>query len=1418
MKKTIHSQRIEALEGRIAPAILVTGGNLLGGAGNPNTGEYSVANNALLYVKVTSGQAVVWFDGDTITGISVGPNVGLEITGNIYGDIVANLDSTGRLTDLDENPLNGLDGGKLLANNIASIKIRPLGSEDGDARNIVTGGSISGLNISGRVEGVYAGDGVYHPGDGIAVGDFVGSDIGKSGSYTFDVGFDVNPLTPGYDNFTLDKANALMTPGASINASTIGIGYELQVISGSGNPTNAVANPNTAGPAGGNIAGLTIVTAKTISATSGNPSYELIAGDGASGKVGGAGGSFTNLVEKSAKGVIFVRAGDGGDGSAGAGGAGGGVRGADFGSLSAIYNVIAGDGGSGTPGGAGGGATSVNFANISETSSLIQAGDLNGDGTDELVMLEASSGDFVVTFSDDDGATFDLLLQYTNDSSEPVYVVDGNGLASDLDIADINGDGTLDVIVTYSNSGTITAFLNNGAGVFWDFVEKKYFTKGFSYENNENFNAKYVEVIGDHFVVAAENKSKTRLVTVPFGPSAPATKVIASYSVSATAMASTEQGDAFVGFTNGTLVGVSTSGGVNPVGVLLGGSVVSLAVGDDGGTLAALSKDRKVAVFDLSTGANAALRTTLDFAGTAGKLLQAKFIPDADPDPTVFDRIVVSRFAATTSFDVYQPSSGGATYALATSENSGSALKQFTISEIADGGFGLAGVTGSANALGFSKNLAVFDNYPLPFNGKQVNITGGNGGNGIALAGKAGKGGIGGGLSSVNIDAVDIKLISGNGGNSEGGAAGAGGGISNGGTMTTLSGAVIVPAFKALETLRFTTGDGGNSTGTAAKAATGGAGGHFLGLKMELAEGRMDLFAGHGGDGNGGLGGGGGGFFNIRAVGNPASIRALAGSGGDTTGTAVKAGNGGGFSNFTYILQNEEATEVLEQAYTVQLTAGDGGASPGGFAGWGGGLITTTLNLDGSYRTYDGLDGDGKPIVDAHLDSTVMVVMTSGNGGNGVTGGKGGDVSGTRLSTIHDQVIPNIGIFIHYITAAVIAGDGGSGSTGDGGAGGNVNASVFTGVTFFDRDAPLGGTPLIVQAGAGGTGGNKGGAGGNVISLVAQNAPWSGGPYIQYNHLRAAEIYAGNGGDGGNSDGGAGGSLSGLTVGTSDYLFAVAGDGGAGGVAGGTLAKGGNGGQVATSTLAVVQQPTIIKTSGLIATAGNGGSGRALGGVGGALNALTIHIPISPSAPGAILTAGDGGLATGTGAFGGKGGDITGINNTKDIHAAISLIEAGNGGNAAAGTGGNGGNVSKIRVAGFIGRAFNNSTALGVFDNTAATFGAKIHTEITSAGIAQGLFVGRGGTGATAGLAGSVLTVQAEAIAAIGAAVDATGRFALAEKVTGVKASFIGYDQDGDGAFDTGNPGSTQPTDGFILAKALALVTGSRTGFVFSVI
>src|SRR4051812_17192766 len=93
---------IEALESRIAPALLVNGANLLGGS-SPSVGETSAGGNSVPLVHVISGQAIVWYQDGHILGISVGPNANLEIQGDVQGDIIANLTAAGRLSDSDNN-------------------------------------------------------------------------------------------------------------------------------------------------------------------------------------------------------------------------------------------------------------------------------------------------------------------------------------------------------------------------------------------------------------------------------------------------------------------------------------------------------------------------------------------------------------------------------------------------------------------------------------------------------------------------------------------------------------------------------------------------------------------------------------------------------------------------------------------------------------------------------------------------------------------------------------------------------------------------------------------------------------------------------------------------------------------------------------------------------------------------------------------------------------------------------------------------------------------------------------------------------------------------------------------------------------------------------------------------------------------
>ena len=187
---------VETLEARVAPAILVNGGNLLGGTGNPTTGQASSGGNTLTLIKVLSGEALVFYDAShsQITGISVGKNTRLDITGNVSGDIVTNLLPNGRLTDSDNNPANGEDGGILLPYKIKGITTHPLQAENGDLGRIIAGGAISNVNVSGSLSGIYAGDGIFRDGTTASV------DVGS---------VDYNTIVPGLQHvFTLTQADA----------------------------------------------------------------------------------------------------------------------------------------------------------------------------------------------------------------------------------------------------------------------------------------------------------------------------------------------------------------------------------------------------------------------------------------------------------------------------------------------------------------------------------------------------------------------------------------------------------------------------------------------------------------------------------------------------------------------------------------------------------------------------------------------------------------------------------------------------------------------------------------------------------------------------------------------------------------------------------------------------------------------------------------------------------------------------------------------------------------------------------------------------------------------------------------------------------------------------------------------------------
>ncbi len=1416
------STRIEPLEARIAPALLVNGANLLGGAGNPTTGETSVGDNSVALVKVLSGQALVWFDDGHISSISFGPNTSLEIHGDIDGDLVGNLTAGGTLSDADSNPANGEDGAKLLANNLTGLKTLPLSGQTGSVANIITGGSISNLSISGEILGAYAGDGVFRPESDLLSAGHVFSSVGV---------LDINPVASGTQStFDFTKAGSDFQASASIRAAKITLAPGLQMFAGSGNPTGAVfAGP---GPAGGGISNITIESAVVPAGSPVNtPSYALLAGDGANGKTGGAGGSISYVIEKASFGPVVMTGGQGGAGAAGAGGVGGSISFLDVQSNSAHYIVTAGSGGNGAPAGDGGRLFNNNFSNRTPVSGLIEAADFTGDGIDDILVIDAATGQMIIDTQDGApggaNAPFHQLLQYNN-MGTPVVLIDTAGVSpSDSLVLDLNGDNRLDIVVAYKNSSSLGFFLNQGGGVFFD---PTIGANGDFASVSAGLSFAPVKIATDGYAIAlAENNEGKSFMR--YGVVSGSTVDDLLFEVSATSN-EFSQPVAGIEFANGQFITAFTSGSISKLqtagllakkpfivtktDVAIVGGISDIGVDSTGNRLLVLSSvGHTVSVFD-TAGAVLAPVATIALPSN-GTPLVARFVHDSDP-ATEDDITVLSSLPTGSLFTNFTQTSDGdpATadpFLAGNSLNSGKTFKNFAPAYGPAGFTGNAALAGSMNGFIFTPDLVTTTEYPLPFASKIIDASAGNGGTGLNLGKLIGKGGAGGGIIGINADANEIRLQAGDGGASGSGAAGAGGSVVNPISFVTSSGATIAPALLADVVLDVGAGNGGTPTGPTAKTAAGGAGGSLNGLSITLAAGDITLTTGTGGDGSGGVGGAGGSFNGVRTVSHDGSLTLSTGAGGNALSGAVAGGAGGSINNFSHELELDPDIELLENKYSVAISTGAGGTSVAGVGGAGGSLGGVTLMLDGSNRTYDDL-GTNPPLVDAQKDSTVRISVVTGAGGQGASGGAGGNIRDFAHTSVFDQLGRGGNIFINYVVMQLTAGAGGIGTGGNGGAGGGILLSrPISGVTFFDKDAndpndPPSGVPFIAIAGDGGAGSLKGGGGGAVTGLKLQNSAFVDGSSITQTHLRSAVLLAGSGGDGGSSDGGAGGAVSGALIGTQvGFLDVTAGRGGDGGL----LGKGGAGGAVASSTFGVVNT---LADLGLSIVAGDGGDGTLGGGIGGALSALQVSTPQSTDGISAILLSGNGGDANSSKGPGGKGGDISGLSQGKDVNSSINLIRAGNGGDNPLGTAGAGGNINGIKTVGFIGRPSDGVNRLGVFDQIGSGPGATT--------IAQGLYSGRGGQGVLDGINGAVANVTARQIAAIAAAVDGGGLFAAASKITGVKASLIGFDLDAGGTFDstvpaTPNPGVSVPIDGFIMGKEISKVIGLPTpSFVFT--
>jgi hypothetical protein len=1461
---SLHRPLIEPLEQRIAPALLVAGANLLGGAGNPSTGETSIGGNNITLVKVLSGEAIVWYDHGYIAAISVGPNTSLDITGNvgvpsingapaIPGDIIGNLTASGKLSDSDNNAANGLDGDVLLPNNILGITTHPLGTQLGTIGNIITGGSVSNLSISGNLEGVYAGTGAFYTGNTNPLLDshvLSGNQVIATTSTV-----DVNPIQPGIQGgFVFASSNAkTVESGASIsNVKILGAAEELQVIAGNGfaGTSSTLGHPGTPGLPGGSISNVTIQNAFIDTGLNAStPSYILLAGAGGNGSKGGPGGSISNINEISSSGVVDIIAGQGGIGS-GAGGTGGSIKGLNMESVSSAYTIHAGAGGNGSPGGAGGSVVGVNFGGNELSNGIVVSAPFTGRGVDDILLVDSLSGTMVIEQNNGSGTGFTPVVQ---DGITNLTTI--SSLGADPVGAVVVTDSVThlpDIVVAYKNSESLGVYINQGSGVFYtqDFTGGSY--TGDTLDGTSlALPEAPTQIAAGNFTgdgqpdlaVLANASGQTELLTLAGNGLGTFTLLTSTVAVPGSnpvsLIAANIQGlstsDLFVGFQSGLIDSLLSTGStvtapfnVVPSGVTVGGGILNLDYNSQVGLLLALNgTGTNITTYASNTAGALTQQTSLVLTSLPGTALVAHFVPEQQ---TIAEPIeVLTSVGSGSRLDVWNPQ--GNSFALTSSTSSTEALKNF-VPVIEGSTSGVAAVGGSLEHFAFSQNGGPFFDVGLPFSGKKVSIGAGDGGDGVTTLTNLAAGGAGGGIIGMSILAGDINLTAGNGGTSINAPGGVGGMVADSPVLLTFTGQSIPTIIEADFVLTVAGGIGGTAAGTV-HAASGGAGGAAQGLNLSLLEGTLQIAAGNGGDGGGGAGGNGGILTGIKSVDYGGDLMAQAGNGGKALGATGNGGSGGSIFNFNHSLSlTDQATETT---YNVDLTAGYGGLSTTALGGVGGSIGNVNLTLQPSNESVN--DSDAVPVT-AHTDtdSTLRVVLTAGKGGDGATGGAGGAIKTINATAVYDQLVVVVGATaadtrtfpeVNPVTAVLTAGNGGVGSKGAGGVGGAVSSLNLAGISHFDpdsADAQAGSSPLTITSGNGGTGATTGGAGGAILGITSLNAQFevststgagtSGATTSTTNEnlsgteLSGATIMSGHGGSGGTGTGGVGGSITNLSVGVSgfyqDPALTVSGNGllsggqmniqsGAGG--GSTAGKGAAAGNIANLTVGC---SNAYDEYGLLLQGGVGGTGALTGGTGGSVTNIQLNAPANPT-PGTglgaydvlstLILAGNGGGATGATTVGGLGGSISQIVESKDVNSSINLLQAGNGGSGGK-TGGLGGSVNAVNTVGLIGQASDDLFhSFGVFETSADT---AFFNTLFPAGVPEGVFAGRGGTGGTtAGLAGSVSSINAAQIAAIGAAVNSSGLFAAAERVANITAQVIGYDKNSDGIYSNQSGVST---------------------------
>lgn len=1115
---------LEPLEPRIAPAVILAGPTAYGGvqynstggpfhdaSSVPHTGSFdnSFTDGKNYYVQLKSGDTLKIYNNgsafttfltvtggtvdafftDSISGVATGVPTASELTGlsvsagakfslagNVYGDIVANLNAKTGLIDLNDLVSN--------AQNIGSI-------------------GMTGYNVGGTFDKTNSTPGSIIPGSIIAGGGIANVSMGA-----------VTAIQSG-----LNGASATAYHWAGTTASTATL-----TAFGADSTTGNGLLP-AAGKVGGNLSNISISTAAGL--------Y------GGNGGAGASGGSVSNITVTSDATGLALHGGDGGAGAsltAAKGGAGGQVSqvtmyGVTDSTDNSLIQISGGAGGSAFSGstGTGGNGGAVNKVSIGYQPSSTAAVDVATLLHDNIT-VQGGAGGAGATAGNGGNVSNATLLSATpySDPLTPglhdIQVLGGAG--GDMSgfvgkkagmggsVTSFNIQDIFDTTPVNPSAGASTVFVAGGDASASSTVSSGTGAAGGSITNPVTQSTPWL--VGQNFIFQGGHGSDTQsgggaggsVSNLQFGIFSDTT-LLQNLTVTGGAGGgdSTLIGNAGAG---GSISGISAPN--SALGTLstdtltlhagnggLSGNVSAGGLGGAGGSISSVD------FFDSGAGTYVPIAPSAGVGGDgfkgggAGGSIKA-----------------FHYFLSSTTTDLASLT--------ATAGNGGSAL--------GTGINGNGGAGGAISGIAFQALVPDFSGHT-----QDVSLIGGTGGNAVG-SGAAGAGGAITQANVLTLDGV--TFTAGNGGNSGGdkGKIGSGGSIgssSSGLGVSAQSSAGFVTyqagqAGSAASGTPSTGGAGGSITNAiaaalgdisflAGNASIGGAGGNISTVAFHgssgtatSSDGNILVVAGTGGNAiSTGSAGRGGSLTNVSgytSLGNSltTTVKFVAGDGGvASTGTG---GAGGSVTGLSLLGGKNTSNFITFNDTTNTSTTIDGGTP----------TVVTTFNTSSFTDTVTNVGTDA-------------FLVVAGNGGaGGKVGGLGGSVNNVfsnpvtvETKTTVYNTTDNISVvkttspvtttttssskttssqqltdvYVGAVANAIAAGDGGAVTTGKGAAGGSVtnvrsdgDIGVRTGKAYgFDSSSPTADPSRMggIFAGAGGTGTTGAGTAGNVTNITAQS-------------------------------------------------------------------------------------------------------------------------------------------------------------------------------------------------------------------------------------------------------------------------------------------------------------------------------------------